>query len=285
MKNFIKIIVALFLTTIVNAQVTNGQYALSISNATATGNTIDVTLTVSVLAPSSGMRIFGFQTSINFNTAIINGGTITAAYVGGRSSELAAMTFGTVNSATAGSIRIPLSSFSGGATSVDIALGTTLTLGTYRISNTTNWANENANLWLQDVAQTGRTRSAVNGYPFGLATPQYAYSTTTPVSPAGLVLSHSTASTYSLSLGTLATNNFDYQESMCYPNPVKDILNIKHSKIISEITITNPLGQVIMIKKPNVSVAQLDLSHLSSDIYFVEVISEEKSKTVKIIKQ
>jgi hypothetical protein len=284
MKNLIKIIVILFITTISNAQVANGQYALNISSATATSNTIDVTLTVSVLAPSPGMRVFGFQTSINFNTAIINGGTISAAYVGGRSPELAAMTFGTVNSATAGTIRIPLSSFSGGATSVDMALGTTLTLGTYRISNTANWANENANLWLQDIAASGKTRSAVNGYPFGLTTPQYAYSTTTPVSPAGLVLSHLASSPYSVPLGTLGASNFDYQEFMCYPNPVADILNVKNSKIISEITITNLLGQTIMIKKPNITFTKLDLSGLSKNIYFVKIVSEGKSKIVKIIK-
>jgi len=287
MKNFIKAIVILFITTISNAQVTNGQYALNISSATATNNTIDVTLTVSVVAPSPGMRIFGFQTSINFNTAIINGGTITAAYVGGRSPELAAMTFGTVNSATAGTIRIPLSSFSSGATSVDMPVGTTLTLGTYRISNTANWANENANLWLQDVAASGKTRSAVNGYPFGATTPQFAYSTTTPVSPPGLVLSHLQATPYSLQLGTLGLeDNVKLTNIILYPNTTTGIVNIDFDYISNtQLEIFDTNGRLLMNKKMNSNTNQVDISNLPSSMYFFKIISEKGHVVRKVVKQ
>ena len=63
--------------------VVGGQYTMSISSATATTNTIDVSLSITVTNPSSGMRFGGFSTGINYNTAIVNGGTITASYVGG----------------------------------------------------------------------------------------------------------------------------------------------------------------------------------------------------------
>jgi hypothetical protein len=62
-----------------------GQYTMSISSATATINSIDVSLSITVTNPAQGMRFGGFSTGINYNTAIVNGGTITASYVGGKS--------------------------------------------------------------------------------------------------------------------------------------------------------------------------------------------------------
>ncbi|NDA98397.1 MAG: hypothetical protein EBY31_04240 [Flavobacteriia bacterium] len=74
--------------------------------------------------------------------------------------------------------------------------GTSLTLGTYRISNTANWtSSSNASLWLQNVVASGKTNSAVIGYPYGQSTPAVTYTTTNPVSPAGLILSHTSTST------------------------------------------------------------------------------------------
>lgn len=288
MKRIIKIVVALFITTFANAQVTNGQYGLSISNATATSNTIDVTLTVTVLGPAEGMRLFGFQTSINFDTAIINGGTISASYVAGtRSPELSAMTFGTIGVATPGCIRIPLSSFSSGATSVDMTVGTTYTLGTYRISNTANWADGNANLWLQDIAQSGRTRSAVNGYPFGASTPQFAYSTTTPVSPPGLVLSHLQATPYTLPLGTLGVNDNVLSENYkVYPNITSGIVNVDFeytSNAALEVYDIN--GKMLINKKLIDTRNQVDISNLPSAMYIFKLVSERGEIVEKIMKQ
>ncbi|WP_428224335.1 T9SS type A sorting domain-containing protein [Flavobacterium sp.] len=273
MKKIITLIALVFATVFAQAQVTDGQYGLSISAATATSNTIDVTLSITVLGPSSGMRLFGFQTSINFNSAIINGGTITASYVSGtRSPELSAMTFGTLNSATVGTIRIPLSAFSSGATSVDMPVGTTYTLGTYRISNTVNWADGNANLWLQDVSQSGRTRSAVNGYPYGSSTSQYAYSTTTPASPPGLVLSHLEASPYSLSLGTLSAGNFIQDgDFTLYPNPTSDIVKVECSKQVEKVIVYNLLGQEILTQKGNEKEVTLDVRNIPSGNYILNV--------------
>lgn len=293
MKKFLntrkKEVIMLFLvciTSISNAQVTDGQYKLSITNATATANTIDVTLTVTVLGPAAGMRLYGYQTSINFDSAIVNGGTISASYIGGRSPELSAMSFGSYGVATAGCVRMSVSYFSGGSTSVDMAQGTTLTLGTYRITNSANWANANANLWLQDVPLTGRTRSAVNGYPFGQATPQYAYTTVNPVSPPGVVLSNLAATPYSLELGALNTANFDVTGFKFYPNEVIDILNVSYSKNIESISLYNLIGQEVMTKKIKSNNAKLDLNSYPSGTYLMRVLIEDgTSKTVKVVKK
>ena len=154
-----------------------GQYTMSISSATTSSNTIDVSLSITVTNPAGGMRFGGFQTGINYNTAIVNGGTITASYVGGKSAELSAMNTAAVNTATAGQIRLPIQALTG-SNGVDMAQGTTLSLGTYRITNSVGWSTSNANLWLQNVLVSGKTNSVVNGYPFGANSPAASYSTT-----------------------------------------------------------------------------------------------------------
>ena len=173
------------------------QFTMSIASVSATANTMDVTLTVTATNPSPGIRFGGFSAGINFNTAIINGGTISASYLGGRSASLSSLPANAINVATAGHIRLPTVSLSG-AQGVDVPQGTSLTLGTYRISNTANWTtSSNANLWLQPTTGTGKTNSVVLGYPYGLTTPAVSYTTTNPVIPAGLILSHTSTSTFS----------------------------------------------------------------------------------------
>ena len=83
-----------------------------------------------------------------------------------------------------------------------MAQGTTLILGTYKITNTVAWSTgSNASLWLQNVLASGKTNSSVNGYPFGQSTGAAAISTTAPVAGA-LVLGYTQASPLALSLNS-----------------------------------------------------------------------------------
>jgi hypothetical protein len=183
--------------------VSGGQYTMSIATASATANTIDFNLTVTVTNPSEGMRFGGFQTSINFNTNIINGGTISLSYVGGRSTQLSGLANNAILVTSAGNVRLQVSSLSA-SNGVDMAQGTTYSLGTYRISNTANWATGNANMWLQDVLRTLTTRSAILGFPIGSTSGgSFNYTTITPASPPGLILSHTSALPYSLPVGQI----------------------------------------------------------------------------------
>ena len=187
--------VAQVLNLTITPLVTVSQFTMSIASVTSTANTMDVELIVTATNPSSGIRFGGFAAGINFSTAIINGGTISATYLGGRSSSLSSLPSNAINVATSGHIRLATASLSG-AQGVDMLQGTSLTLGTYRISNTANWtSSSNASLWLQNVVSSGKTNSAVIGYPYGQSTPAVTYTTTNPVSPAGLILSHTSTST------------------------------------------------------------------------------------------
>ncbi|MFN7015492.1 MAG: hypothetical protein ACK4ON_14600, partial [Bacteroidia bacterium] len=139
---------------------------------------------------------------INYNTAIVNGGTLSCAYIGGKSAQLS----GLLNPAspstiTAGHIRITGSPLTI-ENSFDIVNGT-YTLGRYRLTNTVSWTqNSNAQLWLQPN-NIGKTNTAVNAFPYGVsAGASYSYSTTAPAATPGVSLVYTQASTLSHALNT-----------------------------------------------------------------------------------
>ena len=189
-------------------EVSGGQYTMNIVSATAGTNYIDIALTISVANPSDGMRFGGFSTTINFNTAIINSGIISATYQGGRSSQLSGFGNNSINVATPGSLRLAISS-QVATNAVNMTQGTVYQLGTWRISNTANWSLGNAGLWLQPTLTSGKTNSSVLGFAINQTSGGgFVYSTTTPVSPPGLILSHSSAtSPYYLSVGHLCASS------------------------------------------------------------------------------
>jgi hypothetical protein len=102
------------------------------------------------------------------------------------------------------------------------------------------------------------------------------------VNVVGTCVSSPLAVTVSVTLGTTQFDDFNFVYS---PNPTSSILNISSSEVINEVSVMNLLGQQIMIKKTNATDVQIDLSSLAEATYFVKVISQEKEKTVKVIKK
>ncbi|MBF6607651.1 MAG: fibronectin type III domain-containing protein [Flavobacterium sp.] len=84
----------------------------------------------------------------------------------------------------------------------------------------------------------------------------------------------------SLSTDTFTIDAFDY-----YPNPVKDVLRVKHSGIISAISVFNVLGQQVIIQNINATESSVDMSALPSGTYIVKATADGVSKTFKVVKQ
>jgi len=89
----------------------------------------------------------------------------------------------------------------------------------------------------------------------------------------------------------LSTPTAEKSSFVVYPNPTKNILNIKNSNTnISEasISIHDMLGQLVKFEnsrtvKPNIS---LNISHLKNGLYFLTIENKDKSKqTLKFLKQ
>ena len=83
----------------------------------------------------------------------------------------------------------------------------------------------------------------------------------------------------------LGNDDFDSVNFSVYPNPTSDVVTLKYSNEISEVSVINLLGQTLLNKKLNTTEAIIDLSNLPSATYIVKVVSEGKIKIVKVIKR
>lgn len=84
---------------------------------------------------------------------------------------------------------------------------------------------------------------------------------------------------------SLSTNKFDLKNLEYSPNPIVNILNIKSTEIIKNVTVYNILGQEVYSRKFNNSELKLELSHLVSGNYFIKVESGNKQQVFKVIKK
>ena len=200
-KGIVGLLLCLLLLSLAgNAQVAGTHFAVGLANVTSTSTTIEMDLQLTVDG-SVNSRLLGFSAGINYNTAIVNGGTLTFEYIGGRSQALSTFNPNTLNSAnTPGHLRIAASSLSS-ASGIDVTIGQVLTLGRYRLTNSVAWPSaSNAQLWLQNTA-SGRTATAISATGFGVTSGGvYAYSTTTPSGSPGVSLNQTSTSTLTLML-------------------------------------------------------------------------------------
>ncbi|MHC0439798.1 T9SS type A sorting domain-containing protein [Flavobacterium sp. 3-210] len=85
--------------------------------------------------------------------------------------------------------------------------------------------------------------------------------------------------------GSLSAPDFNLTSFQFYPNPVKDILNIKNDSVIDDVEIIDISGKSVVLKKINDLHSEIDLSNLSRGIYILKVKSENRQKTIKFIKE
>lgn len=83
----------------------------------------------------------------------------------------------------------------------------------------------------------------------------------------------------------LGTSDFDSNNFVAYPNPVKDKLTIRYNQTISDVTVFNLLGQQLFSNSINATEGKIDMSNLASGNYLVKVTSGDKVQTIKVIKE
>lgn len=83
----------------------------------------------------------------------------------------------------------------------------------------------------------------------------------------------------------LSTTDFSTTDTVAYPNPVQNTLNISLGKKITAATIYNLLGQEVLTKAVNANEGQLDVSGLNAGTYFVKVDAGDQVSTLKVIKK
>ena len=86
----------------------------------------------------------------------------------------------------------------------------------------------------------------------------------------------------SLNVATTTTN----PNISIYPNPAYEQITITANSNITNITITDLLGQAVLTRHISSTTAEINMTGLSPGIYFVTVTNENKNKVVrKIVKQ
>jgi len=85
-------------------------------------------------------------------------------------------------------------------------------------------------------------------------------------------------------VGLLSNESWDAAALKAYPNPVTGILNLSYTQDITTVKVYNLLGQELLSKEVNANSAQIDLSDFTNGTYLIQVTSENKIKTLRVIK-
>ncbi|MGK4568330.1 T9SS sorting signal type C domain-containing protein [Flavobacterium sp. 3HN19-14] len=198
------------------AQVEGANFKLTLGNPSFPSPTtldFDVNLVVNhtgTALADGGIKIGNLQYGINFNPAILNGGTPSTAPNGGsfvllpgtRDAVFNGLDFSGVNGVGSyrglvngyGQLRV-IGTLVPGSSSVLIPNGT-YRIGRYRFTNTVAFTgNGNAQLWINDIIKSGSTAPAVTGYKNGTTTPSFVYGLSSPAAAPGLTVGYTQDST------------------------------------------------------------------------------------------
>ena len=84
---------------------------------------------------------------------------------------------------------------------------------------------------------------------------------------------------------TLSDDAFSLSDNLkVYPNPTTNLVNVQYHEEISKVYIYNTLGQLVSKSEPKDVKTTVNLQNYKAGIYFVKVYANNKSSTVKFIK-
>ncbi len=70
-----------------------------------------------------------------------------------------------------------------------------------------------------------------------------------------------------------------------YPNPVKDVLNLKSNSKIEKIELFDANGKKVQSGKPNTNDAEINMNHLPAGIYIIQTTVDGKVDSQKVVKK
>lgn len=91
---------------------------------------------------------------------------------------------------------------------------------------------------------------------------------------------------FSTNQGTvLANQNFESTNVVAYPNPTQNSWNVKSNNAVTSIQVFDVLGKNVISLTPNSNDVSIDANGLNTGLYFAKVVTENGSKTIKLIKE
>jgi len=88
-----------------------------------------------------------------------------------------------------------------------------------------------------------------------------------------------------VTVNELNAEDFRWENLNYYPNPMADAFTMAYTSEISSVAVYNILGQQVIAENPNQNTVKINTMRLAPGTYFVKVTSNDRSKTVKVIKR
>ena len=159
------------------------------------------------------------------------------------------------------------------ATSYNISLGSTDQLEMGTLSGFDGTVLGGGNISFGDAVESGWQASTT--YYWKVTSVNVAGSTDSPI--------------YSFTTGAadpLGVDDFTIEALSVSPNPVKDVITINSPVGFDSVEVYNQLGQLVLESNSSLmNNNRLDLSALNPGMYLIQINADNKSKTVKIIKE
>jgi uncharacterized Ntn-hydrolase superfamily protein len=148
-----------------------------------------------------------------------------------------------------------------------------------RVNDGTGWTT----IWLQNGNQGNQWNTAsISLEDYTNQTIQLRIDSTTGVGERGDVA----IDNITLSSGVLGQDNNALEVISVYPNPTQEILNIVSPlSLVKDITLYDIKGRVVFKEQINNQNYKIDISHLTTAMYFIEINTEVGTSTKKIMKQ
>lgn len=93
--------------------------------------------------------------------------------------------------------------------------------------------------------------------------------------------------THEFNIGTLSTNDENFNTTSIFPNPFNDVITLKSSSKIIKATIVDVLGKSVKtVENTSEGIKNLNLAALSNGLYFLTIEGDaNQKKTIKVIKE
>jgi len=82
----------------------------------------------------------------------------------------------------------------------------------------------------------------------------------------------------------LSTEQFDTAEFSVFPNPTKNVWNIKGNNVLNSVSVYDVLGKNVINLEPNTNEVEIDATTFKTGLYFARIESVNGTKTIKLIK-
>ncbi len=80
---------------------------------------------------------------------------------------------------------------------------------------------------------------------------------------------------------TLSATNFETNSFSLYPNPAKNVLNIRSAGSVEKVEIYDIMGKQVLTAKGFVNDSEINISNLNSGVYLVKILDQNNNSAVK----